>query len=1829
MVLFSGCDREYFLNDDIIIRTRLDASDECKPLKIVKSMWRVYFGSKFLFSYANRLNALEIPRFRLREFGNYAVHFDFSGEVLDALGNFKLDLSRKCHLTMSPADIEIFIPEGTRQIARCPVDEQLKIEIRIMDPNAKLRARTSSIVASAHLEGEKISDGIFDGNELIFSWGGFTCDSNHWYEFLIKWPNYGTSSERNLKFYRQFSSTITKHIEFDCLFNCNHYVNPKFIFSLSAICKNCTWHQQRDSNWEWSSSNIPNFELIAVKQTPPNRLVLPGNGTLQFGVTYEVTVKFSDLDARYSFTTIPEPKLQSGSCGFQKEQPGFPGTVTCKDFSGTKPLFYEIYGRTNGTEECPHLLAASRSATLRLHPPSDQLLVRVTDRAGATIDFELKGVEKEVELNFIEGDVMKTLVHVAETVKDEDDHEYALELISSAAAMSSSEMNSTVVIKILDILSGLTNITESYIKTGASILLILSEADPTSFSSEAKLKIYESAAWVSEQWRLLNARQGPALSISAPATSKCLLRSLEAIRKVWDPLVTNPENSEEPSDLETALSRAQISTNHFLKAIESLLMTYEFSNVHFGITTEVSLESVKLHSRIAYLGSRSSQLAKDLSSDRVFFHEDIYRELGSFENVTVAECILTNVFWWDPEVNGSTDTVILKIFGYTSTARVAVEKLRFPVRIRLKKFGETPLMGNLTGVANSAPRLADDRQKIRYQKVFTFSQPPNSGGILVLRLDNEYLKKLKILITQDRFPSYNETLLSNITSHLLPFTVKPVAERHTLLYVSVLPSSPEFDGLKFEIGYYQEECQVYQGFFFNESICEVESSRLTTNEIFCVCRHLSTFSGNFFVAPNSLTNPLSIRFAAELKTNFYILVVVSIILIVFIALIIYYCLRDWRDTEVGTVRTLEDICPWHRAYYLIGLTSGRSGCPSNTGKIAIRLFGSKSRSRVHVLNPNRRTVLRSGSDSWFLLLTPKVLGKVRGLQLWTDHSGCFPFLYCSSVTVIDYKTKAVVQFACSQWMSAFHAHYSYFTATPQELIPKAPTVQIFGFNVARGCRGRNRWIRLISKYPSGDFTQSEEVCLTASLVTTNMLFSIMFFREVEANPFDPPSSDFTLRELVISAECILGSLLINSIALILFSLSKKTSKFKDCLELERLTPKWLPKIRTPSAQMLTGLLNTALNQVYESMFPPKFRPITMVHLEERHRKFMLVAAWTYSVIVNTLATVLIILYGLQYGRNRSIIWLKTLAMSLIEDATVIVPLKIFATSVIASFIFQGSTSKTISLGYIGVDKPKKYSEKLEILRSLLKIRSNPIYTGLVDNWSKDYSALWKARLRICNMILLFLLLALLLASTLITLSAVRIQDKFMANQNGRIMLSYKSEPSSLPAKDVKTKTDILNFIVHTLCPATEKISWYNGKLLSDLDRYRQRTLQYESLLLGVARITQNRIRSDAFQSVPHVFQKVFIRSYGFLTSGNQEKNWTFPAHPSNPLRIDMKHVKDESERLFTRLFITGWLDDMTRQMLVELPIYSSNLGLITNLNLCFIQHPSGVYLMTYRVGTSWLIVGWNEKIMYASIAIASTMVLMIGYYSYLRFAFMGGQAYINSWLTVLEILTILTSISTISTWIWKILDYYIFAKEPTELQPDEHHSFARLVANTDEFSINLSVLFLFLDVRVLALGYETLNRRPVDQEILKIVHGKAKFLATPLIFVVIITLLWGGQIFLSECDVNNSQSVAISTKLLLFFAPPLIFALMYSSIDKRMSVISRKIGSRQVKFFRRLKFKKKMRFKFPTPLEEQFTAAEVKLKQLEGKFDLLSKQLNQPTPPSRGRRKVKRQKTGH
>ncbi|CAB0003455.1 unnamed protein product, partial [Nesidiocoris tenuis] len=162
MVLFSGCDREYFLNDDIIIRTRLDASDECKPLKIVKSMWRVYFGSKFLFSYANRLNALEIPRFRLREFGNYAVHFDFSGEVLDALGNFKLDLSRKCHLTMSPADIEISIPEGTRQIARCPVDEQLKIEIRIMDPNAKLRARTSSIVASAHLEGEKISDGIFD-----------------------------------------------------------------------------------------------------------------------------------------------------------------------------------------------------------------------------------------------------------------------------------------------------------------------------------------------------------------------------------------------------------------------------------------------------------------------------------------------------------------------------------------------------------------------------------------------------------------------------------------------------------------------------------------------------------------------------------------------------------------------------------------------------------------------------------------------------------------------------------------------------------------------------------------------------------------------------------------------------------------------------------------------------------------------------------------------------------------------------------------------------------------------------------------------------------------------------------------------------------------------------------------------------------------------------------------------------------------------------------------------------------------------------------------------------------------------------------------------------------------------------------------------------------------------------------------------------------------------------------------------------------------------------------------------------------------------------------
>jgi len=136
--------------------------------------------------------------------------------------------------------------------------------------------------------------------------------------------------------------------------------------------------------------------------------------------------------------------------------------------------------------------------------------------------------------------------------------------------------------------------------------------------------------------------------------------------------------------------------------------------------------------------------------------------------------------------------------------------------------------------------------------------------------------------------------------------------------------------------------------FWSEKGC-LPGDRTNATHLHCLCSHASIFSGAQFVIPSLVENLNILDFDLEdLKSNPFVLIVVSIVLIVYIigGLVCYHFDRKDKRRHVGITIMAEFSENFDESYYLVTVVTGNQWGAGSTANVSMQLYGSNGRSEV-------------------------------------------------------------------------------------------------------------------------------------------------------------------------------------------------------------------------------------------------------------------------------------------------------------------------------------------------------------------------------------------------------------------------------------------------------------------------------------------------------------------------------------------------------------------------------------------------------------------------------------------------------------------------------------------------------------------------------------------------------------------------------------------------------------------------------------------------------------------------------------------------------------------
>ncbi|KAI8514468.1 hypothetical protein Bbelb_070590 [Branchiostoma belcheri] len=322
--------------------------------------------------------------------------------------------------------------------------------------------------------------------------------------------------------------------------------------------------------------------------------------------------------------------------------------------------------------------------------------------------------------------------------------------------------------------------------------------------------------------------------------------------------------------------------------------------------------------------------------------------------------------------------------------------------------------------------------------------------------------------------------------------------------------------------------------------------------------------------------------------------------------------------------------------YQITVTTGSMFGAGTSARIGFQLFGSKNKTAVKMLNPGGESLLRGGIHDVIMPLKTS-LGHLELLHIWHDNTGVDEASwFLRDIMVKDLQTEDVYQFICYDWLSGdrgdFQVQKVLHVATREQLdcfssqfrentdamfydqhLWTSPFVSPEGHKI--GDMGGDRTRELLALSRTRYTTPNDPT--NRRVYSSMMLSNAMWYKSDEGfvtknTVYDLGFVQITLQELYVS---LMTVVIVLPVALVPAKLFR----------MERAISITVPGIRRSSS---CGFFRERLSRWSKTM------------------------AWLLVTLVSIVSSFFVILYSLDWGREKSEAWLKAFFFSFVLSSLV-------------------------------------------------------------------------------------------------------------------------------------------------------------------------------------------------------------------------------------------------------------------------------------------------------------------------------------------------------------------------------------------------------------------------------------------------------------------------------------------------------------------------------------------------------------------------------------------------
>ncbi|XP_068085200.1 polycystin-1-like protein 2 [Anabrus simplex] len=383
-------------------------------------------------------------------------------------------------------------------------------------------------------------------------------------------------------------------------------------------------------------------------------------------------------------------------------------------------------------------------------------------------------------------------------------------------------------------------------------------------------------------------------------------------------------------------------------------------------------------------------------------------------------------------------------------------------------------------------------------------------------------------------------------------------------------------------------------------------------------------------------------------------------------------------------------------------------------------------------------------------------------------------------------------------------------------------------------------------------------------------------------------------------------------------------------------------------------------------------------------------AWFLTVTSTIIAAYFVMLYGLSYGRIKSYLWLTAMISSILTKLFIVEPIKIICISLLFTVIFKTEAKEVdmVTGAPLEIELPRNYRVEMseEHLMKLIQMRQEREYKPIPEQWLGFLRVRARKRRQLGFMmydLMIFLLYMIILCS-----GATFQRDSltFLSSKNVANMFIEAKYWGSTKFQDIKNNVSLVDFLNHTLIPSLHEVAWYNGNETGE----EGWTADLSTKLLGVARLRQLRVRNDSCYPASRInklikhcwapFSKSAqdIQNYAIkwkspnkieyssratspwiYQSSYDTDSWPitgeFAFYPGGGYVSNLGKTRENSKKVLQFLVDYGWLDSLTRAVIVEFTLYNANRNLFNVVTLLIEVDAAGTCATSHNIKTASLL----------------------------------------------------------------------------------------------------------------------------------------------------------------------------------------------------------------------------------------------------------------------------------